>query len=82
MGGTLSLSIDIFNGKDISVMQVMHNSGDECTIINTFYGAEAEALYKKLIDNQDRAFARACHGREYSEEELLQLRHKIVTNSI
>jgi len=45
----LTIGVDISNGRDISGVCVARHKNGICTIINQFFGEEAEELYKKLI---------------------------------
>lgn len=46
---SLLIGIDISNGDDIAVMQVVRYTGDKCEVINTLFGDEAIWTYDHLI---------------------------------
>lgn len=43
------VGVDISNHKDESIVTVVRRDGKKLTVVNTFIGAEAEQMYKKLI---------------------------------
>lgn len=47
---TLVLGYDMTDGKDLSCLQVSKIVDDKLTIINIFYGQEAENMYKKITE--------------------------------
>ena len=48
----LMIGIDIGDGDDISVLQVVRCSGNKREVINAMYGAEAEWTYQHLVTNR------------------------------
>ena len=47
---SLSISIDISDSGDTTVMQVVRFTGNKCEVINTLYGEEALWTYEHLIN--------------------------------
>lgn len=45
---TLMVGIDVPNGEDISVMQVVRVEGNKLYNINSFYAEDAEEMYERL----------------------------------
>ena len=48
--GYFKVGYDFSNDKDLSCLVVIEKKGRGYSIINTFYGKEAENLYKTLIE--------------------------------
>lgn len=46
---SLLIGIDISNGDDIAVMQVVRYTGNKCEVINTLFGDEAVWAYDHLV---------------------------------
>ena len=46
---SLLIGIDISNGDDIAVMQVVRYTGNKCKVINTLFGDEAVWTYDHLV---------------------------------
>jgi hypothetical protein len=42
------VDIDVPNGEDISVMQVVRVEGNKLNYINSFYAEDAEEMYERL----------------------------------
>lgn len=52
--GSVIVSWDFSNGKDIGILIVGHQQNGKVNIINAFQGEEAETLYKKLTTIQKK----------------------------
>lgn len=49
---SLMLGVDISDGEDISMVQIVRCHGNVREVVNTLYGEDAEITYNHLINNQ------------------------------
>ena len=57
LSDSLGIGIDISDGDDVAVMQIVRYTGNKCEVINTLYGEEAILTYEHLTH---RCFWRKC----------------------
>lgn len=64
---SLILGVDISDGEDISVVQIVRCHGNVREVVNTLYGEDAEITYNHLINNQPRHIASLCSSLRMSK---------------